>query len=95
MEDFALFGGHEVQGDVGRFHELLSHGGCYVGLFNPIVYVAGGRLNGFSWSLRWVDFEEQGVQNAVFIYTGLVRCGTLPCVAVVDFRKLGGKVEVY
>jgi hypothetical protein len=30
VEDFALFGGHEVQGDVGRFHELLSHGGCYL-----------------------------------------------------------------
>lgn len=28
VEDFALFGGHEVQGDVRGFHELLSHGGC-------------------------------------------------------------------
>jgi hypothetical protein len=27
VEDFALFGGHEVQGDVRGFHELLSHGG--------------------------------------------------------------------
>lgn len=91
-----MFGGHEVQGDVGRFHELLSHGGCYVGLSIQLsMWLVGScEDNGLSWSLRWVDFEEQGVQNAVFIYAGLVRCRTIPCVAVVDFRKLGGKVEV-
>jgi hypothetical protein len=29
VEDFAFFGGDEVQGDVGSFHQLLRHGVGY------------------------------------------------------------------